>query len=52
MMKKSLGKLALRQETVRTLVDKELALVVGGDAQLVADSGNKACTTLAALPQR
>ncbi len=43
MMKRSLGKLALRKETVRALADKELVLVIGGDAQLAADSGDKQC---------
>lgn len=53
MMKKSPRKLALRKETVRALGDKELALIIGGDAQLAAETGDKQCTAvLAVLPRR
>lgn len=52
MMKRSLRKLALHKETVRALADKELALVIGGDAQLAAETGDKQCPAPAALPRR
>lgn len=50
-MRKSIPKLALRKETVRTLATMDLVRVLGGldtDAVPVADSNPKACGATAA----
>jgi hypothetical protein len=51
-MRKSIPKLALRKETVRTLGTMDLVRVLGGldtDAAPVADSNPKACGATAAV---
>lgn len=49
-MRKSLSKLVLRKETVKALVNMDLARVIGGADQIAADTGAKECNA-AALAQ-
>jgi hypothetical protein len=51
MMRKSLPKLVLRKETLRSLSGIDLARVIGGDAdsaQVATESGDKQCGSRAA----
>jgi len=48
-MKKTPPKLKLRRETVRALASLDLTRVVGGDPELVDDTGAEMCTRQTAL---
>lgn len=43
-MKKPIAKLVVRRDTVRELASMELTRAVGGDENLVWDTGLKMCT--------